>query len=93
MSLKTYSIERFITSITSITCEARESSRVVHLEVVATHQPCPWTCAGGTDAGQGQGGGAQVEVTDGWYGVRAQLDAPLSALLASGRLRVGAPQL
>ena len=33
-----------------------------------------------------------MEVTDGWYSVRAQLDAPLSALLASGRLRVGAPQ-
>ena len=57
--------------------------------------PCimPLPCAGSTDAGQGQGSGGQVEVTDGWYSVRAQLDAPLSALLARGRLRVGKPQL
>ena len=33
----------------------------------------------------------QVEVTDGWYGVRASLDAPLADLLQRGRLRVGAP--
>lgn len=50
------------------------------------------SCAGSAESGQGQGSGAQVEVTDGWYSVRAQLDAPLSALLASGRLRLGAPQ-
>ena len=32
-----------------------------------------------------------MEVTDGWYGVRASLDAPLADLLQRGRLRVGAP--
>jgi len=33
---------------------------------------------------------AHVELTDGWYGVRAVLDAPLTALLAAGRLQPGA---
>lgn len=32
---------------------------------------------------------ATVELTDGWYAVKAQLDPPLSALLQSGRLAVG----
>uniref|UniRef100_A0A671DN47 BRCA2 DNA repair associated n=1 Tax=Rhinolophus ferrumequinum TaxID=59479 RepID=A0A671DN47_RHIFE len=32
---------------------------------------------------------AAVELTDGWYAVKAQLDPPLSALLQSGRLAVG----
>ncbi|XP_023596105.1 breast cancer type 2 susceptibility protein [Trichechus manatus latirostris] len=32
---------------------------------------------------------AVLELTDGWYAVRAQLDAPLSALLKMGRLTVG----
>jgi len=49
--------------------------------------------------GQGRGRGrgpvpagdpAHVELTDGWYGVRAVLDAPLTALLAAGRLQPGA---
>ncbi|XP_036084327.1 breast cancer type 2 susceptibility protein isoform X3 [Rousettus aegyptiacus] len=34
-------------------------------------------------------GAAIVELTDGWYAVRAQLDPPLSALLRTGRLGVG----
>lgn len=34
-------------------------------------------------------GAAVVELTDGWYAVRAQLDPPLSALLRTGRLGVG----
>uniref|UniRef100_UPI00358E0953 breast cancer type 2 susceptibility protein n=1 Tax=Myxine glutinosa TaxID=7769 RepID=UPI00358E0953 len=33
--------------------------------------------------------GTQVEVSDGWYGLRANIDAPLSQLLRRGRLRVG----
>ena len=33
--------------------------------------------------------GTQVEVSDGWYGLRANIDAPLSELLRRGRLRVG----
>lgn len=33
--------------------------------------------------------GAAVELTDGWYAIRAQLDAPLAALLQRGRLAVG----
>ncbi|XP_039729009.1 breast cancer type 2 susceptibility protein isoform X1 [Pteropus medius] len=32
---------------------------------------------------------AVVELTDGWYAIRAQLDPPLSALLQTGRLGVG----
>ncbi|XP_012996389.2 breast cancer type 2 susceptibility protein isoform X1 [Cavia porcellus] len=32
---------------------------------------------------------AVVELTDGWYAVRAQLDPPLTTLLKSGRLAVG----
>lgn len=32
---------------------------------------------------------AVVELTDGWYAIRAQLDAPLSALLQTGRLGIG----
>ncbi|XP_010622203.1 breast cancer type 2 susceptibility protein isoform X3 [Fukomys damarensis] len=32
---------------------------------------------------------AVIELTDGWYAVKAQLDAPLLALLKSGRLAVG----
>jgi hypothetical protein len=31
-----------------------------------------------------------MELIDGWYGVRAGLDAPLTALLAAGRLQPGA---
>jgi len=59
--------------------------------------------ARGAPPRQGQGGGrgrgrgpapagdpAHVELTDGWYGVRAVLDAPLTALLAAGRLQPGA---
>jgi hypothetical protein len=32
---------------------------------------------------------AQVEVTDGWYSVRAVLDEMLTGMLQDGRLRVG----
>uniref|UniRef100_A0A4X1TE88 Tower domain-containing protein n=1 Tax=Sus scrofa TaxID=9823 RepID=A0A4X1TE88_PIG len=32
---------------------------------------------------------AMVELTDGWYAIKAQLDPPLSALLKNGRLTVG----
>lgn len=32
---------------------------------------------------------AIVELTDGWYAVKAQLDPPLSALVQKGRLAVG----
>lgn len=32
---------------------------------------------------------AMVELTDGWYAVKAQLDPPLLALLKNGRLTVG----
>lgn len=31
-----------------------------------------------------------MELTHGWYGVRAVLDAPLTALLAAGLLQPGA---
>ena len=31
----------------------------------------------------------QLEVTDGWYSVRATIDKPLSQLVASGALRPG----
>ena len=31
----------------------------------------------------------QVEVTDGWYSVRATLDPPLAELLQRGKLRIG----
>ena len=51
----------------------------------------------GQGRGRGRGRGpappgdpAHVELTDGWYGVRAVLDAPLTALLAAGRLQPGA---
>ncbi|KAM8803144.1 breast cancer type 2 susceptibility protein [Rhynchonycteris naso] len=39
----------------------------------------------GVDTGKA----AIVELTDGWYAVKAQLDAPLSALVQRGRLAVG----
>ncbi|KAJ2787334.1 hypothetical protein GGI15_000818 [Coemansia interrupta] len=37
----------------------------------------------------GDGDGARVEVTDGWYGVGATLDAVLAQAVQRGRLRVG----
>lgn len=40
-------------------------------------------------SGAAASGAAVVELTDGWYAVRAQLDPPLSALLRTGRLGVG----
>lgn len=33
--------------------------------------------------------GGVVELTDGWYAVKSQLDPPLSALVKNGRLTVG----
>ncbi len=35
----------------------------------------------------------QVELTDGWYSVRATLDAGLSRMLADQKLRVGEPPM
>ena len=35
----------------------------------------------------------QLEVTDGWYGVRATIDGPLCHYVASGVLRTGVPIL
>ena len=35
----------------------------------------------------------QLEVTDGWYGVRATIDGPLCHYVASGVLRTGVPFL
>ena len=35
----------------------------------------------------------QLEVTDGWYGVRATIDGPLCHYVASGVLRTGVPML
>ena len=35
----------------------------------------------------------QLEVTDGWYGVRATIDGPLCHYVASGVLRTGIPFL
>lgn len=32
---------------------------------------------------------AVVQLTDGWYAIKAQVDPPLSALLKNGRLTVG----
>lgn len=34
-------------------------------------------------------GAVQVELTDGWYGIRAELDEPLSKLVSTGRIFVG----
>ncbi|XP_077559202.1 uncharacterized protein LOC144174396 isoform X2 [Haemaphysalis longicornis] len=36
-----------------------------------------------------EGGAMQVELTDGWYGIRAELDEPLSELVSTGRIFVG----
>ena len=35
------------------------------------------------------GSQAQVQLTDGWYGVRAVLDQPLTGLLQAGNLKLG----
>lgn len=40
-------------------------------------------------SGVGAKKGGIVELTDGWYAVKAQLDPPLSALVKNGRLTVG----
>jgi hypothetical protein len=44
---------------------------------------------GSTPAGGAGGGGAEVELTDGWYSVTGRLDPALSELLRRGRLFVG----
>ena len=36
------------------------------------------------------GSQAQVQLTDGWYGVKAVLDQPLTKLLQAGNLKLGA---
>ena len=35
------------------------------------------------------GSQAQVQLTDGWYGVKAVLDQPLTKLLQAGNLKLG----
>lgn len=40
-------------------------------------------------SGSKASGADTVELTDGWYAVKAQLDPPLLALVKSGRLSVG----
>ena len=35
------------------------------------------------------GSQAQVQLTDGWYGVKAVLDKPLTQLLQCGKLKLG----
>lgn len=35
------------------------------------------------------GSQAQVQLTDGWYGVKAVLDQPLTGLLQAGNLKLG----
>lgn len=42
-----------------------------------------------TSSGQTERPVPNVWLTDGWYAIRAQLDAPLTALVQRGRLRVG----
>ena len=45
-------------------------------------------CATPAAAAQ-QGGGPALEVSDGWYCVRAHVDEPLAELIAQGRIQVG----
>ena len=41
------------------------------------------------EAASSAGQQAQVQLTDGWYGVRAILDVPLTHLVQTGALQVG----
>lgn len=42
-----------------------------------------------TEAAKAAGQQAQVQLTDGWYGIRAILDMPLTRLLQKGSLQLG----
>lgn len=45
--------------------------------------------SGGKTSGEDANKVDTIELTDGWYAVRAQLDPPLMALVKSGKLTVG----
>ncbi|XP_051018796.1 breast cancer type 2 susceptibility protein [Acomys russatus] len=47
------------------------------------------SASGSETSGSKAGGADTIELTDGWYAVKAQLDPPLLALVKSGRLSVG----
>ncbi|XP_066225203.1 breast cancer type 2 susceptibility protein [Saccopteryx leptura] len=57
-------------------------------EILSPNTSLPETSSSKT-SGVDTGKAATVELTDGWYAVKAQLDAPLSALVQRGRLAVG----
>ena len=46
-------------------------------------------CAQQQQAIKSAGRQAQVQLTDGWYGIKAVLDQPLTKLLQAGNLKLG----
>ena len=48
-----------------------------------------WTESGVTEDGTPVPTVPQVEVTDGWYRLRAQLDEPLERAVRKGKIRIG----
>ncbi|KAM6180384.1 breast cancer type 2 susceptibility protein [Erethizon dorsatum] len=57
-------------------------------DIVSSDTNTPETSSNKT-SGAGTKKVAVIELTDGWYAVKAQLDPPLSALVKNGRLAVG----
>ncbi|XP_045149945.1 breast cancer type 2 susceptibility protein [Echinops telfairi] len=78
-------------AIRKITERDDTSARTLVLCVseVVSPSPLPAEPASGETRLADARGRAVLELTDGWYALRAQLDPPLSALLKTGRLAVG----
>lgn len=59
--------------------------KVLHQQLQDQQQPAQQQ----QQAIQSAGKQAQVQLTDGWYGVKAVLDQPLTRLVQIGQLRLG----
>lgn len=68
----------------------RGDGKALHLQLQDQQQPAQHAQQQQQQqAIQNAGKQAQVQLTDGWYGVKAVLDQPLTRLVPTGQLRLG----